>query len=231
RLAKRRKWCFGIPLHMHPTGPAVQRHALGPGLPINRGLPTPAVSGNIAFCRAHAPDNEPNSSSRKPIKLPHLASFHRCHPATAGQRQLDRLLASNPFRFALGFARCRIAKAPEVDPASVVWPAGDLGLPQRGPAVLMRLIDAYHPAELAVGALDALGPGAPCPDLLASDQLGEPHDLTAPTLAVMAGRLATLKQQLVGHLVEQGVVVGEQRSVVLGHVECDGEASAIGAGV
>src|SRR5262249_17018035 len=160
-----------------------------------------------------------------------LVSFDRCHPATAGQRQLDRLLASNPFRFALGFARCRIAKAPEVDPASVVWPAGDLGLPQRGPAVLMRLIDAYHPAELAVGALDALGPGAPCPDLLASDQLGEPHDLTAPTLAVMAGRLATLKQQLVGHLVEQGVVVGEQRSVVLGHVECDGEASAIGAGV
>src|SRR5215813_13842757 len=57
---------------MHPTGPAVQRHALGPGLPINRGLPTPAVSGNIAFCRAHAPDNEPNSSSRKPIKLPDL---------------------------------------------------------------------------------------------------------------------------------------------------------------
>src|SRR5262249_37064051 len=75
RLAKRRKWCFGIPLHMHPTGPAVQRHALGPGLPINRGLPTPAVSGNIAFCRAHAPDNEPNSSSRKPIKLPDLGSF------------------------------------------------------------------------------------------------------------------------------------------------------------
>src|SRR5215467_178899 len=74
RLAKRRKWCLGIPLHMHPTGPAVQRHALGPGLPINRGLPTPTVSGNIALCRAHAPDNEPNSSSRKPIKLPDLGS-------------------------------------------------------------------------------------------------------------------------------------------------------------
>jgi hypothetical protein len=33
------------------------------------------------------------------------------------------------------------------------------------------------------------------------------------------------------HLVQQGVVVGQQQPVVLGHVECDGAASALGASV
>src|SRR5262245_4656249 len=124
-----------------------------------------------------------------------------------------------------------VPKAPEVDPASVVWPAGDLGLPQRRAAILMGLVDAYHLAELTVGALDALRHRPARPYLLARDQFGKPHDLAAPTLAVVAGRLAALKQQLMNHLMEQGVVVGEQQPVILGHIECDGAVSAVGAGV
>src|SRR5262245_4006632 len=64
RLADRREGCVRIPLHMHPTGPAIERHPLGSGLPINRRLPTPAVSGDIALCTAHAIHNAPNSSPR-----------------------------------------------------------------------------------------------------------------------------------------------------------------------
>src|SRR6516165_560232 len=64
RLAKRRERCLGIPLHMHPTGPAIDRNALGSGPPINRRLPTTVVSGHIALRMGHDPDNALNSSSR-----------------------------------------------------------------------------------------------------------------------------------------------------------------------
>src|SRR5262249_22992612 len=64
------------------------------------------------------------------------------------------------------------------------------------------------------------------PYCFAADELRQAHDLTPPGLTCMGGVFTALEQVLMQHLVQQGVVVGQEEAAVRGQVESDGSATA-----